>query len=213
MNAPDLLFGGKIVVIGGDFRQTLLVKKGAKKEELIATSIPESYLWWHFKICKLKENMRLLRSGLTNEERKRSEAFVKWILDVGNGEIREPNEDDDQDSSWIAIPPEYSVSTDEQDYIMNAKILWNIQGKSRTYLSSDEAIPTGRETSKTYLLYPMEYLNTIRFPGFLPHELELKVGSPIMLLRNVNLSGGLCNDTRMIVITLMSNVGNYAFLT
>ncbi|GJS75547.1 DNA helicase [Tanacetum coccineum] len=79
-------------------------------------------------------------------------------------------------------------------------------GQGKTYLSKDEAIPMGKETSETELLYPMEYLNTISFPGFPPHELHLKVGSPIMLLRNVNLSGGLCNGTRMIVTSLMSRL-------
>ncbi|GKA58346.1 DNA helicase [Tanacetum coccineum] len=59
---------------------------------------------------------------------------------------------------------------------VNAKIMSNIEGQSRTYLSNDEAIPMGRETSKTELLYPMEYLNTITFLEFLPYELELKVG-------------------------------------
>ncbi|GJU73232.1 nucleic acid-binding, OB-fold protein [Tanacetum coccineum] len=44
------------------------------------------------------------------------------------------------------------------------------------------------------------------FPGLPPHELELKVVSPIMLLRNVNLSGGLCNRTRMIVRSRMSKL-------
>ncbi|GJV48494.1 DNA helicase [Tanacetum coccineum] len=47
------------------------------------------------RICSLKENMRLQRSGLTNEERKRSETFAKWLLDVGDGEIREPEEEED----------------------------------------------------------------------------------------------------------------------
>ena len=32
-----------------------------------------------------------------------------------------------------------------------------------------------------------------------PHELKIKIGAPIMLLRNLNLGGGLCNCTRMIV--------------
>ncbi|GJS85388.1 DNA helicase [Tanacetum coccineum] len=64
----------------------------------------------------------------------------------------------------------------------------------------------GSETSETKLLYPIEYLNIITFPEFPPHELELKVGSSIMLLRNVNLSGGLCNGTRMIVRCLMSKL-------
>ncbi|GKF37770.1 DNA helicase [Tanacetum coccineum] len=147
----------------------------------------------------------------------RSVALHLWVLDMGNGEIGEPDEEDDQDSSWVAIPPEYSVSADEtglsqlidfiyddatlktptagalqekaivcpknnMENIVNAKILLNIQGRSKTYLSSEKAIPTGRETSEEELLYPMKYLRTITFPGFPPHELELKVGSLIMLL-------------------------------
>ncbi|GJR70890.1 DNA helicase [Tanacetum coccineum] len=82
---------------------------------------------------------------------------------------------------------------------VNAKILSSIGGSSKIYLINDEAIPICRETSETEMLYPMEYLNTMAFPGFPPYELELKVGSPIMLLRNVNLSGGLCDIKRMII--------------
>ncbi|GKB33002.1 retrovirus-related pol polyprotein from transposon TNT 1-94, partial [Tanacetum coccineum] len=52
----------------------------------------------------------------------------------------------------------------------------------------------------------VEYLNTMNFPGIPPYELELKVGSPIMLLKNVNILGGLCNGTRMIVRSLKSKV-------
>ncbi|GKE49317.1 DNA helicase [Tanacetum coccineum] len=43
-NAPETLFRGKIVVLEGDFRQTLPIKKGAAKQELIHASIAESYL-------------------------------------------------------------------------------------------------------------------------------------------------------------------------
>ncbi len=49
------------------------------------------------------------------------------------------------------------------------------------------------------LLYPVEFLNTLRFNGIANHELELKVGVPILLLRNLNQSIGLCNGTRLIV--------------
>ncbi|GJW95409.1 DNA helicase [Tanacetum coccineum] len=104
MNASEILFGGKTIVLGGDFRQTLPVKKGAAKEELIHASIAESYLWLHFKICKLKENMRLMRSGLGNEEREHFKFFAKWLINVGNGEIGKPDEDNDEDTSWITIP-------------------------------------------------------------------------------------------------------------
>ncbi|GKB90569.1 DNA helicase [Tanacetum coccineum] len=241
MRAPNGVFRGKTIVLGGDFRKTLPVKKGASKEELIAASIAESHLWPYFKVYTLKENMRLLRSRLTSEQQRHSEQFAKWLLDVGNGEIKEPNAEREQDSSWVTILPEYTVTVDEAgmseliDFIyddttlkaptagslqekvivcpkhvtadvVNAKILSNIEGHIKTYLSNDEAISLGTETSETELLYPIEYLNTMTFPGLSPYELKLKVGLPIMLLRNVNLSGGLCNGTRMIVRSLMSKL-------
>ncbi|GJS73021.1 DNA helicase [Tanacetum coccineum] len=40
-NMPHLLFGGKSILLGGDFRQTLPVKKGASKMEIIASSTGE----------------------------------------------------------------------------------------------------------------------------------------------------------------------------
>ncbi|GJZ34010.1 DNA helicase [Tanacetum coccineum] len=43
MNAPETVFGGKTVILGGDFRQTLPVKKGAVKQDLIHASIADLY--------------------------------------------------------------------------------------------------------------------------------------------------------------------------
>jgi ATP-dependent DNA helicase PIF1 len=48
-------------------------------------------------------------------------------------------------------------------------------------------------------LYPMEFLNTLQFNDIANHKLELKVGMPILLLRNLNQSIGLCNGMRLIV--------------
>ena len=35
--------------------------------------------------------------------------------------------------------------------------------------------------------------------GLPPHKLELKIGQPIMMLRNLNPNVGLCNGTRLII--------------
>ncbi len=55
-------------------------------------------------------------------------------------------------------------------------------------------------------LYPVEFLNTLQFSGIANHELELKVGVPILLLRNLNQLIGLCNGTRLIVKRLGQRV-------
>jgi ATP-dependent DNA helicase PIF1 len=72
-----------------------------------------------------------------------------------------------------------------------------------TYLSSGyvcSALTNGLDS-----LYPMEFLNTLKFPGIPDHELKLKVGLPVVLLRNINQFVGLCNGTRMTVTQLGQN--------
>ncbi|GJV17989.1 DNA helicase [Tanacetum coccineum] len=238
---PLAFFGGKTVVLGGDFRQTLPVKKGASKLEIIASSIVESHLWNHFNVCILKENMRLLQPGKDETEQRLACSFASWLLDIGNGKIGEPAADDIQNSSWITVPQRYCIPDDNNGLsnlinfiydkdtlqhptaqelqhkaivcprndtadIINTEILKMVDGNSIIYRSSDEAVPLGNDRGATELLYPMEYLNTLQFSGFPPHELELKVGIPIMLLRNVNLQGGMCNGTRMIIKKLWSKL-------
>ncbi|GJU90850.1 DNA helicase [Tanacetum coccineum] len=90
MDVPDKVFGGKSVVLGGDFRQTLPVKKGGSKVEIIAASIAESHLWKHFKVYTLTENMRLQRPDMNDEQRRLTRSFATWLLDVGNYKIGTP---------------------------------------------------------------------------------------------------------------------------
>ncbi|KAK6763802.1 hypothetical protein RB195_024217 [Necator americanus] len=49
---------------------------------------------------------------------------------------------------------------------------------------------------------PVEYLNTLEPTGMPPHELLLKKGAIVMLLRNLDVVNGLCNGTRLRVETL-----------
>ncbi|GJZ76324.1 DNA helicase, partial [Tanacetum coccineum] len=114
LNAPFSLFGGKSVLLGGDFCQTLPVKKGASKMEVISSCISESELWSSFKVFTLKENMRLARPDISLEERSLVNSFASWLLDIGDGKIGEADEKDLENTSWIDIPPQYCVPPDEQ---------------------------------------------------------------------------------------------------
>ncbi|XP_057458980.1 uncharacterized protein LOC130749617 [Lotus japonicus] len=48
----DIPFGGKVVVLGGDFRQILPVISKGSRSEIVGSAINSSYLWKH---CKCKE--------------------------------------------------------------------------------------------------------------------------------------------------------------
>jgi len=53
----------------------------------------------------------------------------------------------------------------------------------------------------------------LRFSDIANHELQLKVGVPILLLGNLNQSIGLCNGTRLIVKRLGQRVINEEIIT
>ncbi|XP_020260728.1 uncharacterized protein LOC109837052 [Asparagus officinalis] len=69
------LFGGKVVVFGGDFRQVLPVIPRGTRSQTVNASLVKSYLWEKMEKITLKINMRA----------KNDEEFSKFLLRVGNG--------------------------------------------------------------------------------------------------------------------------------
>jgi len=51
-----------------------------------------------------------------------------------------------------------------------------------------------------------KFLSSLKTSGIPNHKLKLKVGTPIMLIRNLDQADGLCNGTRLIITRLDSNV-------
>lgn len=51
-----------------------------------------------------------------------------------------------------------------------------------------------------------EFLSSLRTSGLPNHIITLKVGTPIMLMRNIDQYEGLCNGTRLIVIKMENHV-------
>jgi hypothetical protein len=73
----NLYFGGKTVVFGGDFRQTLLVIQNSMKQQILQASIVNSYLWKKCTLMHLLENMRLNLRGQTYSDKAELRIFVE----------------------------------------------------------------------------------------------------------------------------------------
>ncbi|XP_056685899.1 uncharacterized protein [Spinacia oleracea] len=102
--AKDQVFGGKTVVLGGDFRQILPVIPRKGRAEIVDGSISKSNtLWPHCKVFKLTMNMRL--QGTADQIGKQELAqFSQWVLDVGDGKIPAIVMEGEEEPNWIEIP-------------------------------------------------------------------------------------------------------------
>ena len=82
---------------------------------------------------------------------------------------------------------------------INDHILALVPTDSRDYLSADSIDDSLDSVRDKDVYYPVEYQNATKIINFPNHRLTLKVGVPIMLLRNLSQANGLCNGTRLIV--------------
>jgi hypothetical protein len=237
----DKPFGGKSILLGGDFRQILPVIPRGTKEDIVHASLCSSVLWSKFKVLTLTENMRLSSNGLSNDQKKELVIFANWILAIGDGTQHDALFPDDSDASMIKIPqdlllepgsnpilaivsavypsihdinidpcyfreraivtPRNATVSEINDFILNM-----LPGMKRIYLSTDTVCKTSSDGDNAKILYPVEFINQLEFNGVPSHTISLRIGTPIMLLRNLNLSAGLCNGTRLIVTQLAERV-------
>ncbi|PWZ57979.1 ATP-dependent DNA helicase PIF1 [Zea mays] len=238
MGQPGLPFGGKTIVFGGDFRQVLPVVRKGSRAQVVASSLWMSYLWESMSHLKLVSNMRT----------KNDPWFAEYLLRVGggtevtnsDGDIRLPDEvcvpysgsDSDLDNLIDLVFPNLNENMSDSTYItsrailstrndwvdmINAKMIDRFQGEHTVYHSFDSAM------DDPHNYYPPEFLNTLTPNGLPPHVLKLKIGCPVILLRNIDPANGLCNGTRLVVrgfqrnsidaeIVLGQHAGKWIFL-
>jgi hypothetical protein len=84
---------------------------------------------------------------------------------------------------------------------INNILLDCMPGRKVVYFSHDKVCEP-----RNFAQVPTEYLNAIESGSLPPHKLELRVGAPIMVIRNIYPAGGVCNSTRLIVKSLGTNI-------
>nr|XP_047141074.1 uncharacterized protein LOC124816090 [Hydra vulgaris] len=210
-------FGGKVILMGGDFRQILPVVKRGRPAEVIESCLKCSEHWQYVQRFSLTVNMRV---QIEEEE------FSQWLLKLGSGTL--PVKPEDPLRGCIEIPEQCFLSdnesivekifggAEEADYAkrailtptnvdllaINEEVLHRLPGDVKTHLSSD-SIDT--DDLNEINNFPVEFLNSLTPSGMPVHCLKLKIGAVIMLLRNLDLKGRLCNGTRLMVRALHNN--------
>ena len=232
-SASNKPFGGKVMVIGGDFRQIPPVIRrvdplAVRQYMLPAASFFTSPSTRHF---PLKRNMRA----------KGDAKYADFLLEVGNGTYSDAPVDTDLHPAAVRLPDAIcdtnltsdtlaswvydNVPTSHQfdrleDYYrgrcilattnadadsLNARMLETLHGniQKHVYLSQDSVLDA---TDAEKDQFPEDFLNGITSGGMPPHELILCQGALVMCLRNMAPDLGLCNGTRGIVIDIRKNL-------
>lgn len=222
---PNKVYGGITVVHGGDFQQILPVITKGTRAEIVNACIQRSYLWECMKVIKLRQNMRLGRSP---EE----DHFAAWLLDIGHGRNMDEcgrvelpasivSSDFDHfiqemygDVFTLPAPPHPQYFLERailaprncDTKSINDVVLDGMPGDETVYLSADNIIKEDGDVNESSANVPVEYLHSLEPSTLPPAMLKVKIGCPLILLRNLDPSKGLCNGTRMVLLRAQRRV-------
>lgn len=225
----ECLMGGILVILAGDFRQTLpVVKRGTMVDEIDAC-LKSSKLWKYVRKYHLTKNMRVKKTNKLSDE------FANYLLAIGNGTANSlinletidlnqrfgklhtsqqslvqsvyPNLNANiSNHQWVSERAILAVTNEIVDNI-NFEIIQLVNGETRTYFAIDSV-----QNDNDTVIYPQEFLNSLQPCGMPQYKLSLKTGVPIMLLRNLD-PPKLCNGTRLVVKKLYNYVIEATIIT
>lgn len=235
LRGNDNLFGGVTVIMAGDFRQILPVISRGTPADALNACLKNSLLWRHVETLSLRTNMRVhlrreegadLFAGFLLEVGDGRYPRAPDSISPFTIELPQPfchlvaDEEELISSVYPHIEHNYTNSdwlsqrailatTNAIIHTLNQTIQEKIPGRTRHYFSIDRVVDSNNnpdnDNNINVLLYPSEFLNTLDPAGFPPHHLMLKVGSPIMVLRNLN-PPHLVNGTRLVIRSLQNNL-------
>ncbi|CAF4893437.1 unnamed protein product [Pieris macdunnoughi] len=207
------VMGGITFVFAGDFRQTLPVINRGTRADIIKACLKSSPLWTSIETLKLRTNMRahlifvLISCGYSDIILDESLGQILHNLENLINAVYPDNENlHEKDFHWLVSRAIVSPKNDTVNEINNL-IVQKVSGQIKKYKSIDTV--TNIEDT---VHYPQEFLNSLNPSGLPPHELTLKIGIPIMLLRNLS-PPNMCNGTRLLIKELKENLIVAAIMT
>lgn len=217
MTDRDILFGGKVMIFVGDFRQTCPVVRGGTRQMVVDASI-RSWPFWN------EVAIRRLTIPIRNAQ---DPEYAEWVDLVGDGAgpvVQIPpfvNSVTDRDHLvrftfplQVLTDPESSVRrsilapTNDQVDAYNSLILQLMDGESRIYMAADSI----KEGDGVEGLPPeafsavLDYVARRPPPGIPAHNLTVKMGAVYRLMRNLSPDRGLVKNVRGVVRALGNRI-------
>ncbi|KAI8540035.1 hypothetical protein RHMOL_Rhmol09G0230200 [Rhododendron molle] len=222
-------FGGITVVLGGDFRQILPVIPKGVREQIVGASLRRSVLWNGMHILTLSLNMRLNSTDLANSN------FAEFLNEIGTNseevvELPSTIQKCESVSELLfTMYPQLDVVGTITPTFLNERTILSARNDdvsainlaalnvfpedTTTYFAADKMSFDDAHDHTITNRYPNEYLNSLNPSGLPPFKLDLKVGCPIMLLRNIAPKAGLCNGTRLMIVNCANRIIEAQILT
>ncbi|KAL7532029.1 hypothetical protein ACHAWF_004001, partial [Thalassiosira exigua] len=114
----DKLFGGKLMLVSGDFRQLLpVIERAAIRAKIVSHTLKHSATLWDEKVVtlRLRENMRVKNemAKYPDDEvmKDKLEGYEQWLLKLGEGKL--PTEGTTSGSNIIEVPSEMCLDSKE----------------------------------------------------------------------------------------------------
>ena len=228
---PDTKFGGKIVLLSGDFRQLLEVIPRANRAKIVLRCLKGSELLWDENVIhlKLNDNMRIKNALVKrpNDEGFKAKLiwYEQWLLQLGEGKLEEyydniieiPNQmcKETKDDVIDAVFDDFENNVGVPEYYQSRAIVAAtneiVNEINSELLERLPAIAVTKYSIDTVgdddnpTAFPSEFLNAFNLSGMADHELCLKENTVVILMRNMDIDAGHCNGTRYFV----KRIGDY----
>jgi ATP-dependent DNA helicase PIF1 len=222
VNENDRPFGGKVVILIGDFRQTCPVIRRGTKAQVLNASIKASPLWPLFKIFPLTEPIR------NAEDR----PFADFVDTVGEGagpsvqlEMLKTVTSAEEITNFVyptrvlrdptsCLRRAILAPTHRQVDEYNRSILKQVEGESRTYIADDtltaaEGLPSDTalldDLLPTTQLDMLEDATKLVEPSIPVYNLRIQTNAVYRLMRNLNIEQGLVKNAKVVVTALANH--------
>jgi len=211
-------FGNIPIILGGDFAQILPIVPNGNRGAIVNACIQQSILWPGFQQLRLSQNMRVA-SGSDNAN---FAAFLSSLsyspemygvislppfiqrlhsLDTFCNHVFPPTLIHGAHLDFNSFKSRAILSF-RNDTVMdfNNRLILQLQGDMH-FFNAVNSVEDNESTPGVERL-PMEFLQGVDHASLPPSKLCLKIGAPVILLRNLSPKQGLCNGTRITITQL-----------